>query len=125
MLTDTEYQGLTMEAEELERIVAAIKQWPWMEKRWPRVPRPEALPAEMQELLGRGSQLVELIMNRLGLSLVWTLPSEGYLIAYAAKVLAVLKLAGVVPYRQGYSILPRRPQAPRPLDPQPRLRLVK
>lgn len=101
MLNAVEYSRLETEALELERILAGVKKWPWVRIHYPPQPRPRELPAAMAQVLTRGGTLVNSIMSRLfsPMELVGASDRERDLIACGTKVLALLKLAGVIPYR--------------------------
>lgn len=131
MLTEIQQEQLTAAARELEKIVAAIKQWPWMERRqrWqPRIMTPEKL-----EILQRGIVLLNYAMTLLfarlekyrepaNLIIQDMTANERDLILDAAILLTIVKRIGLLPYRTGYPILPRRKKGkPQP----PKLQVIK
>lgn len=118
MLTEIEQKQLTNAALELERILATVKQWPWMDRReYPPQKRPDRLTPEMATTLKRGREIVNygytLLLHRsdrprMYLNVIDESEDESWLIHYGWALLALLKRARFLPGRTGYSILPRR-----------------
>ncbi len=122
MLTEIEQKQLINTMLGLEKIIATIKQWPWLDPREKhrytgQPKRPERLPPEMAATLHCGRCHVNygytLLLHRcdqpqLYLNVVTESADESELIYYGSTLLSLLKRAGFLPYRTGSSVLPLR-----------------